>query len=819
MLSSLVVLAFTIPDAARAQDMNSCQQTGLKAIQAGDYKTAAEAWAAGLKLAEQQNSDKGRALFLANLGALHTDLGQYDKAVDYLKRALPIQRKLGDAKAEGQSLNNLGVAYEDLGQYEKALETLEQAAAIWRKLGDAKGEGATLSNMGLIYDDFGQRDKALEHYLKALALRRQIGDAEGEANDLINIGMIYWDRGQNDKALESLQQALAINRKIGDVRSEGTALSDLGLVYRDLGQHDKALESYEQALAIARRIGNVAGEGADLGAIGLSYKMLGQYDKALEYYAQALAIHRKIGDRKREGDDLNNMGAALLRAGRLQEANERLAAAVQVYEALRGQVRGGEERTGFQSTLPTVYDNLATARIAMNDPAGAFEAVERGRAKSFLDLLATREVKGGKAGKKAEEYAAVEAKLSKLQNQRTEVAQQPAGEKSRSAGAALDGQISALDKQRLDLIDEMRRSDPELGSLLAVQPPDAKEIQSLLPEGATLIEYFHPGEKVVAGTAKDELWIFVVKRDALERVTAPVSREALTQKLEAYAALLADSGSDAAKVQAAGAELAGWIVKPIEARLAGGPAIVVPWGPMFKVPFAALAPAGNTTFVTTPAAGLYRYLLPKRASGRGAVCALGNPKTALSALPGAEREAREIAALFPKSAVKLNEEATESLAKSGFATLGNPDVVHFACHGIFNDKAPQLSYLALTPDRANDGKMEMHEVFGLDWRGVSLVTMSACSSGKGKLGVGDDLAGLTRGFMFAGAPSVLCSLWDVDDEATRALMVAFYHGYIGGLSKPEALREAQRAVRESADHPDWSHPYYWAAFTLWGDWQ
>jgi CHAT domain-containing protein len=73
--------------------------------------------------------------------------------------------------------------------------------------------------------------------------------------------------------------------------------------------------------------------------------------------------------------------------------------------------------------------------------------------------------------------------------------------------------------------------------------------------------------------------------------------------------------------------------------------------------------------------------------------------------------------------------------------------------------------------------------------------------------------------MFAGAPSVLCSLWDVDDEATRALMVAFYKNYLGGMGKPQALREAQRSIRENPGHPEWSHPYYWAAFTLWGDWE
>jgi len=129
---------------------------------------------------------------------------------------------------------------------------------------------------------------------------------------------------------------------------------------------------------------------------------------------------------------------------------------------------------------------------------------------------------------------------------------------------------------------------------------------------------------------------------------------------------------------------------------------------------------------------------------------------------------------------------------------------------------PEFSHLALTPDQENDGKLEMHEIFSLDWKGVSLVTLSACSSGKGKLGSGNDLIGLTRGFMFAGAPSVLCSLWNVDDEATHVLMSRFYKNYLEGITKPAALRKAQAYMMQS---DKWSHPYYWSAFVLFGDWK
>jgi len=439
--------------------------------------------------------------------------------------------------------------------------------------------------------------------------------------------------------------------------------------------------------------------------------------------------------------------------------------------------------------------------------------------------LGTRGTGAGRTGGKAGQIARIENQLSGLREKHVKLASAPVGAKTRSAHKAVNQQISELDKQRLELIDQIRRNDPELGSLTVVDPPNLKEIQSLLAPGTALVEYFHPGKKPVAGKKRDQLWIFVLHSGGFHFKAVDVSKADLKETLEKYAQLVSRDSSDPAAIEAARAKLHGWLIKPVQpiTQLAKADTlIIVPWGPMFKIPFAALEPNGGKplaarkNLVMTPSAGVYRYLVKKHRSGRGKIFAIGNPKTARNPLPGAEKEAKEIAGLFDKSTVRTRSRATESLVKKDYTALGRPDVVHLACHGIFNERAPQLSHLALTPDQKNDGKLEMHEIFDLDWKGVSLVTMSACSSGKGKLGAGDDLVGLTRGFMFAGVPSILCSLWDVDDAATRALMVNFYKNYLGGMSKPESLRKAQVAMM---NNKKWSHPYYWSAFVLFGDWE
>ena len=609
------------------------------------------------------------------------------------------------------------------------------------------------------------------------------------------------------------------------MEGRGRVVTNIGIVYGKLGNHKKSLSYFEKALAIERKIGKVRGEGATLTNIGIVYLSLGKNEKALSCFQKALAIRRKIGDLNGEGTDLNNMGYLMLCTGKPVQAEIHLESAVELWESIRGQVKTGTERTGFQSTLPDVYGNLATARLAQGDQAGAFEAVERGRAKSFLDLLGTRGAGSRRSEKKPLQIAGIEKQLSRLREKHIKLASAPMGAKTRSARKAVNREISKLDKQRLELIDQLRRADPELGSLTVVNPPNLKELQSLLPNNTALVEYFHPGKHTVSGKGQDQLWVFVVHTRGLHFKTVDVSKADLEKALEEYAKLVADGSSDPKAVESAGAKLHKWLIEPIEpiSQLTNANTlVVVPWGPMFKIPFAALSPKGgqplgvDKNVVMAPSAGVYRYLAKKRLTGRRNILAIGNPKTAMAPLPGAEKEAREIAGLFGKSAIYTKNKATEGLIKKDYAALGKPDVVHLACHGIFNEKAPQLSHLALTPDQKNDGNLEMHELFDLDWRGVSLVTMSACSSGKGKLGAGDDLVGLTRGFMFAGAPSILCSLWDVDDEATRTLMVSFYENYLGGMSKPEALRKAQAAMQKSKK---WSHPYYWSAFVLFGDWE
>jgi CHAT domain-containing protein len=180
----------------------------------------------------------------------------------------------------------------------------------------------------------------------------------------------------------------------------------------------------------------------------------------------------------------------------------------------------------------------------------------------------------------------------------------------------------------------------------------------------------------------------------------------------------------------------------------------------------------------------------------------------------AEREVHEISVHFPEKDLFFHEESTETRVKE---IPSKHDVLHFATHGEFNDRQPMQSGLLLTGDKENDGFLQVHEIFGLSLGEANLVALSACDTALSRIYSGDDLVGLSRAFLYAGAPKLLATLWPVQDRSTYLLMRDFYENWQSkDLPPPEALRRAQIQLRSSTGY---EHPYYWAPFILIGDWR
>jgi len=272
-------------------------------------------------------------------------------------------------------------------------------------------------------------------------------------------------------------------------------------------------------------------------------------------------------------------------------------------------------------------------------------------------------------------------------------------------------------------------------------------------------------------------------------------------------------------------ELYGMLIKPVEKELAGKKhLVVVPHGMLHYLPFQALRSQEGKYLIESytvsylPSASVLKYAREKNRGNRSDLFAVANPKTDLSPLPAAELEAREVSALFNRKEVLLGTGATETKFKSEGPRY---DMLLFSTHGEMIESAPLESNLRFTPSGQDDGKLTVSEIFDMEVK-ANLVTLSACETGlargtKGGFPQGDDLVGLSRAFIHAGAPSVVASLWKVSDEATVAMMRAFFLN-LQTMPKAQALQQAQLGLVKSNAMIS-SQPYFWAPFILVGDWK
>jgi CHAT domain-containing protein len=300
----------------------------------------------------------------------------------------------------------------------------------------------------------------------------------------------------------------------------------------------------------------------------------------------------------------------------------------------------------------------------------------------------------------------------------------------------------------------------------------------------------------------------------------------------------------------AAAQLSAWLIAPLKDRLDTPILGIAPHDVLHYLPFAALpAPEfpGRETQTARPGESR-RYLsddyvlfaLPSASvlpyvSGQGRpalpaadtiqaegtaispLLAVAQPRAGgLPPLRFAEQETRAIAALYGTQPL-IGDAATEAAFRSH---APGSRLIHIAAHGQLDTTGPLSSRLYLAPDPsdpADDGALEVHEVYGLDLTRADVVTLSACQTQLGSQSNGDDIVGLSRAFIYAGAPTVVASLWSADDEATAALMTAFYAHLKEGMGKAQALAAAQSDLRNDEAHAQWAHPFYWAAFVVTGD--
>lgn len=794
------------------------------------------------------DNPEGEVNALLNAGAMYLCLGNYPEAAKRFQSANRVARNSGLAMGTASSLYNIGVVREYSNEFQAALQSFEETLDLWpNSAAGIMGRGMALGNIGLINANNGRYEEALQQYEEALAVWNSIDNHSGEANTLYQMGFLYALLGQDDSAQKYFQQSLDIETEVRD----WTVFGNLGLLQQSLGQYDQAMENYETIYVLAESFSDTERESISLNNMGVALYQLGNLTDAQAKYNAALTLARQRNDRRGEATIRYNLGLIHLAQEQYPEAKEEfnaaLAIASEIMEpSLRSRIEGilgflseqqgqseeavsfyrqaidtlesvgnrlsvGQLRTTFAAKSAWIYEHLVSLLHDRGEDAEAFEYSERGRARAFLDSMENflPELNQPEDSALAQQERDLSNDLARLENDLNHARSTPPGERSEEAILSLEDELTSKQQVYESLLARIQLASPELASLIAVPTTTVAETQSMLDGQTTLISYYLTEEDVLA---------FILTKSDFRVVELPSTPDQVTRAVEDFRNIgLANLANPHPRSLTT---LYTDLVTPLLPRISTARVGIIPHQALHYIPFAALYDGERyfgeqVTLFTLPSASVLPFLQAK--TGRTFIdpLVMGDPQTGNPALPRlafAEQEAKDVAALLNTDPL-LASEASEAALR---AESGDAGVIHLAVHGSFNTTAPLFSRLWLAPGGGQDGSLNVFEVYDLDLDQTSLVVLSACQTQVGSINTGDDVVGLTRAFLY-GAPTVVSSLWPVDDEATGALMTRFYAHLQDGLPKADALREAQQDIRADALHPKWAHPYYWAAFVLSGD--
>jgi CHAT domain-containing protein len=481
-----------------------------------------------------------------------------------------------------------------------------------------------------------------------------------------------------------------------------------------------------------------------------------------------------------------------------------------VVEKQRAELKISSFQQGFLDDKMDLYSDAIRLLCNTEKTVQAFDFVERAKSRNFIDMLGNQKPRAPKgAANVLEPVQAARNLVQEAQDRLADLNRQIKDwtQKDKDEKQLWETELEKRRKTYEDVLARIQSESPELASFVSVDPYPAGRIQTLLPDSTALIEYYIAREEIFS-------WWLTSKSLVLSRVR--VSEAEIENAVRRFREAIQSRLSSDRENQV----LSDWLVAPFSKNLAGIRHLVfIPHGILHYLPFSALRDKNNRALIESysvslaPSATVLGYCMDKRVTHvPGNVLAVANPDLGdeKTDLPFAAREVQALKRTFQSVRAYIGAEATESAVRS--ALDGRYNLVHFACHGEYQPETPLFSALLLTPDGKDDGRLEAQEIFDMHFD-CGLVTLSACETGLAKITSGDEVVGLTRGFLFAGAPSVITSLWKVDDLATAVLMKRFYRYLKQGDSRAEALRKAQVFVKESLN----GHPSAWAAFHLTGD--
>ncbi|MBI3423439.1 MAG: CHAT domain-containing protein [Acidobacteria bacterium] len=828
----------------------------------GETARALETYTASLSFWQKVKHRPREATTLHNIGLVYAAQGEFQQALEYYLRALTLQRVLQNPEAEADELNSLGSINGQLGEWQQALTYFEQALARWRVGGNPANEAVALKNIGAAYFALQQFPPALEHYTRALKLNQEVRNRRGEAQTLEKIGELHAAQAQPLKALEAFDQALPLRRALEDRRGEASTLAQLGNDYLTLGVAQKALDNFTPALPLYRAVGDRRGEASVLYGLARVAFLQEMLAEARQYIEAALTIAEAVRA------DAGSQQARTSYFGTVQQYYQldvdvlMQLHRVQPTAGFAAQAWQTSERARARSLLEELADARADIRQGA-DPAllareRELQQLLNTKAQRQLQLQEQRSAETSVKGLQQDlstledEYRQLQFKLRQSSPRYTALTQpQPVGltelQQQLDADTLLLEYALGPERSYLWAVTKTGLTAYELPAQAQIASAVQTLNRLLTARGIRVVGETPPQQRTRLAQADTQLndAAHALSRLILSPVAAQLKQQPLVIIADGalqyvpFAMLPEPSRTEEKERENAGAQSA--IRNPQSAI----PLIVN--HELVTLPSAStLAELRKASAGRTPAPKMLAVLADPVFSRADAQSRLNTGKTVAAKpaprarsiqheeekpavalgrfqaprLPFTRQEAERIYALAPaeQSLKALDYQASRATAMS--AELSQYRYLHFATHGLVDSEHPGMSAIVLSlideKGQPQNGFLRAHELYNLNLP-AELVVLSACQTALGKDYKGEGLVGLTRGFMYAGAPRVIVSLWNVNDKATAELMARFYERMLRDGQRPAAaLRTAQV---EMWRQKQWEAPYYWAAFMLQGEWK
>ena len=811
------------------------------------YQNAIDTLSKAITLAREIDSKEHLLKCLRGQGLTYYEWDNLGEFLRLSEEALLLAEDLKHKVDEAKCTNNIGYCHMKSSNLSKALEYFDRSLKLAEEHNLTFMMPITLNNMGIIYKDLGEFEKAFDYLNRGLELDKQDGDPYNIALVLNDIGTTLRHSGlisNNiellDKALKYYEQCLDLAKSIKEekerIRLEITVFNNMGTVFSDMEKYEKALNFFQKGYDKAADVNEIRNMGMLLNNIGIVHSNMGNYSESTTNFLRSIDLGTRLNSGLILWEAYLELARTYAKQGKNSDALEKFQDSINQIEKIRSQINLEEFKASFMGSDKRIeaYQEIISMLIVMHEEnplkgfdKSAFDYLERGKARAFLDSLEVSQLKISQnvdfllQNKEAE----IMKEISTLYSRRY------VSSLSSEEGEEIDRNLLEKEAELESLKREIRRKNPAYANLRYPRIISIKEAQNLISSKTAFIEY---------SIGKQSSHAFIITKNDMRMFSIP-SRETVKNCVKKYLESISDKENSNFGI---GEELYNILLKP-GLREGINNLIIVADDILHYLPFETLIIPHSKQWLieeyrvayTPSISSLNELIERKRNNGKKRameILALGDPDFGHNEIEDngngnsqdnintrkyarllySGDEIQRISGLFNHNKITklIRTQATEDIIKQH--NLKNYKIIHFATHSEIDNEAPFRSHvlLSLDEDPTEDGILQAREIYNLELNS-DLVTLSACETGLGKLIRGEGIEGLNRAFFYAGTSSVLMSLWPVNDQATFQLMERFYTHLKNSNSIVDSIRNAKLEMIES---DILSHPFYWAGFIATG---